>query len=54
MTKAIRPEVYDIILQSIPMGRAGKPEEIAAAVVFLLSEGAAYITRQCIEIDGGM
>ena len=54
MTKAIRPEGYDIILQSIPMGRAGKPEEIAAAVVFLLSEGAAYITRQCIEIDGGM
>jgi len=54
MTKAIRPEVYDIIMQTIPMGRAGKPEEIAAAAVFLLSEGAAYITRQCIEIDGGM
>ena len=54
MTKAIRPEVYDIIMQSIPMGRAGKPEEIAAAAVFLLSEGAAYITRQVLTIDGGM
>ena len=54
MTKAIRPEVYEIIMKTIPMGRAGKPEEIASAAVFLLSEGAAYITRQVIEIDGGM
>lgn len=54
MTKAIRPEVYDIIMQSIPMGRAGKPEEIGALAAFLLSDGAAYITRQCIECDGGM
>ena len=54
MTKAINPEVYDIIMKTIPMGRAGKPEEIASAAVFLLSEGAAYITRQCITIDGGM
>lgn len=54
MTKAIIPEAYEMIMKAIPMGRAGKPEEIAAAVVFLLSEGAAYITRQVIEIDGGM
>ncbi len=54
MTKAIRPEVYDIIMQSIPMGRAGKPEEIGALAAFLLSDGAAYITRQVIECDGGM
>lgn len=54
MTKAIRPDVYDIIMQSIPMGRAGKPEEIGALAAFLLSDGAAYITRQCIECDGGM
>ena len=39
---------------SYPLGRWGKPEEIASAAVFLLSEGAAYITRQVIEIDGGM
>ena len=54
MTAAINPEVYDIIMKTIPMGRAGKPEEIASAAVYLLSEGAAYVTRQVIEIDGGM
>ena len=54
MTKAIDPAVYDIIMSTIPMKRAGKPEEIASAVTYLLSEGAAYITRQVIEIDGGM
>ena len=54
MTKAIDPAVYDIIMSTIPMKHAGQPEEIASAVTYLLSEGAAYITRQVIEIDGGM
>ena len=54
ITKAIDPAVYEIIMSTIPMKRAGQPEEIAAAVNFLLSEGAGYITRQVIEIDGGM
>ena len=54
MTKAIRPEAYEIIMQAIPMGRPGKPEEIAATAVFLLSEGAAYITRQVITVDGAV
>lgn len=54
MTKAIDSAVYDIIMSTIPMKRAGQPEEIASAVTYLLSEGAAYITRQVIEIDGGM
>ena len=54
MTKAIDPAVYDIIMSTIPMKRAGQPEEIASAVTYLLSEGVAYITRQVIEIDGGM
>lgn len=54
MTKAIDPAVYEIIMSTIPMKRAGQPEEIASAVTYLLSEGAAYITRQVIEIDGGM
>ena len=54
MTKAIDPAVYDIIMSTIPMKRAGQPEEIASAVTYLLSKGAAYITRQVIEIDGGM
>lgn len=54
MTANIRPEVYEIMMKQIPMGRAGKPEEVANAVVFLLSEEAAYITRQVITVNGGM
>jgi NAD(P)-dependent dehydrogenase (short-subunit alcohol dehydrogenase family) len=37
----------------IPVGRAGKPEEIAATVAFLCSDGAAYITGQTIHVNGG-
>ncbi len=54
MTEKIIPEAKEIMLNSIPMKRMGKPEEIAAAVLFLLSEGASYITRQVITVDGGM
>ena len=54
MTKAIDPAVYEMIMGTIPMNRAGKPEEVASAAVFLLSEGAGYITRQTLVIDGGM
>jgi len=39
---------------SVPMGRYGKSEEIAATVAFLASQGAAYITGQNIRIDGGL
>ncbi len=54
MTKAIDPAVYEMIMSTIPMKRAGKPEEIAGLAVFLLSEAAAYITRQVITVNGGM
>jgi len=37
----------------IPLGRVGKPDEIAATIVFLLSDGAAYISGATIQIDGG-
>jgi 3-oxoacyl-[acyl-carrier protein] reductase len=37
----------------IPMGRLGKPEEVASMVVFLLSDKASFITGQCVNIDGG-
>ena len=54
MTKAIDPQIYDMIMGTIPMKRAGKPEEIGALAVFLLSEAAGYITRQVITVNGGM
>ena len=44
----------DKALPLVPMGRTGKPEEVAALAVFLLSEQASYITRQVISVNGGM
>ena len=53
-TDMIKDAPVEHILPTIPMGRAGKPEEVAAAAVFLLSEGASYITRQVLNINGGI
>jgi 3-oxoacyl-[acyl-carrier protein] reductase len=44
----------DEALKLIPARRIGKPEEVAAAVSFLVSEDAAYITRQVISVNGGL
>ena len=41
-------------MKAIPMRRFGKPEEVAAVVKFLMSEEAAYVTRQVIQVNGGM
>jgi len=54
MVMAIRKEVRDQIIASIPMGRLAKPEEIAAVVAFLSSEEAGYITGANISVNGGM
>ncbi len=42
------------IVESVPVRRLGKPEEVAALVAYLLSDVAAYVTRQVIAIDGGL
>jgi NAD(P)-dependent dehydrogenase (short-subunit alcohol dehydrogenase family) len=39
--------------QYIPMGRVGRPEEIATAVLWLCSDAASYVTGQSISVDGG-
>jgi 3-oxoacyl-[acyl-carrier protein] reductase len=55
MTAAVRNKAGDFIQKKlIPVRRLGKPEDIAAAVVFLASPGASYITGQVITVDGGL
>lgn len=54
MTGALTEEQKNSINQNIPLGRTGKPEEVAAAVVYLASDEAAYITGQALRINGGM
>jgi 3-oxoacyl-[acyl-carrier protein] reductase len=54
MTGALTDEQKTAINQNIPLGRTGKPEEIAAAIVYLASDEAAYITGQTLRVNGGM
>ena len=54
MTKALNDDQKAAITKDIPSDRLGKPEEIAATVAFLASDGAAYITGETIHVNGGM
>jgi 3-oxoacyl-[acyl-carrier protein] reductase len=54
MTQAIPEKAKEAILQQIPMGRGGEPEEVAEAVYWLCSDAAGYITGQVIHVNGGM
>jgi NAD(P)-dependent dehydrogenase (short-subunit alcohol dehydrogenase family) len=54
MTKGMPAAAADMVRSMIPMGRMGTPDEIAAAVVFVASPQASYITGQVIGVNGGM
>lgn len=54
MTDALTPDQKQRITGAIPMGRIGNPQEVAACVVFLASDEAAYVTGQTLHANGGM
>ncbi len=54
MTHALGPELQEQMRSQIPLGRFGRPEEVAELVVFLASDQAAYITGQVIHLNGGL
>jgi 3-oxoacyl-[acyl-carrier protein] reductase len=54
MTEVLSDQQKEMISARIPAGRMGMPAEIAAAVVYLASQEAAYVTGETIHINGGM
>ena len=54
MTQKLSPSQRQELMTRIPLGCLGSPEDVAAAVCFLASEEAGYITGQVLAIDGGM
>ena len=54
MTRELAEEQRESLTTQIPLGRLGSAEEVAAAVVFLASPGAAYVTGETIHVNGGM
>ncbi|HXZ60796.1 MAG TPA: acetoacetyl-CoA reductase [Steroidobacteraceae bacterium] len=53
MVAAVRPEIRERIIAGVPVGRLGRPEEVAAAILYLVSDAAAFITGETLSINGG-
>ena len=53
-TEMLPAEVVDEAMKMIPLRRVGKPEDVAAAVAYLMSDDASYVTRQVLSVNGGM
>ena len=54
MTAVLKDSIREKLVESIPLGALGKPEHVADAVLFLVSDAASYITGQTLNVDGGM
>jgi 3-oxoacyl-[acyl-carrier protein] reductase len=54
MTAVLPEEIKKEMLSQVPLGRPGKPEDVAAVALFLASEAASYVTGQVIHVSGGM
>jgi len=54
MTKVLPEEQRKVLLEQVPLGRLGDAVDIANAVAFLASDGAAYITGETLHVNGGM
>jgi 3-oxoacyl-[acyl-carrier protein] reductase len=54
MTTAVTGELKETMLKGVPLGRTGRAEEVAAAIAFLCSDEAGYITGQTLRVNGGM